>query len=152
MEDLCLTFPEMILKNLDDQSLTKCIALCWLNKERRKGGWISKGIFIFVTDFLKAPFCFTILLEKNWTEILHVSFIRKIWQIFHKIVTKKNYVYYLNENFLNPGLARQNRVFFQTLNQLLRTNGLRKSVISNSFFWRLLFELSGHLLKNLWLS
>merc|ERR1712010_265224 len=36
MEDLCLTFPEMILKNLDDQSLTKCIALCWLNKERRK--------------------------------------------------------------------------------------------------------------------
>ena len=41
MEDLgstrsLLTFPHMILKNLDDQSLTKCIGLCWISKEKSK--------------------------------------------------------------------------------------------------------------------
>ena len=62
-------------------------------------------------------------------------YLEKSDKFFIKHCMTKKFIYYVpGQKLFNPGLARRNRVFVRTPNQLLRKNGLKKLVISNIFF------------------
>ena len=72
------TLPEMILKNFDNQSLTKCLALCWLSKERKK---LTKSLKLRTRQGTQ---------RLLWVEIIqkYVGNIEKFPETWEKVIDK----------------------------------------------------------------